>query len=181
MAVNITEEQAQEMRDDPNYKDRTQSCPLCDPSVHVEPGISVLHVCQCGNVWQPMQVLSAHPTCIIPNGAVSPDKLLEAFGQKETTPESEQWAALADKWEREQAEYPRDEGGAFAAAAVRCCVKELRTTLSTTKGDEPNSSVWVGWACKLLRQYGLQEEDYDSYSDSQLRDAISEMIQHYVT
>jgi len=103
MAVNITEEQAQEMRDDPNYKDRTQSCPLCDPSVHVEPGISVLHVCQCGNVWQPMQVLSANPTCIIPNGAVSPDKLLEAFGQKETTPESEQLAALADKWERERA------------------------------------------------------------------------------
>ena len=47
--------------------------------------------------------------------------------------------------------------------------------------EAQDNQVWVGWACKLLRQYGLPEEDYDSYSDSQLRDAISEMIQHYVT
>lgn len=66
MALNYTEQQAQELRDDPDTK-RTDKCPLCDPEgTVVESGISVAHVCRgCDNVWQPAQVFGGFSTCIL--------------------------------------------------------------------------------------------------------------------
>jgi|GEM_PF-2732271 len=54
MAVNFTKAQAQEMRDDPDYKPRTETCPLCNPDVQVVGGISLYltsarNVATCGN------------------------------------------------------------------------------------------------------------------------------------
>ncbi len=52
------------MRDNPQAAS-TEACPMCDESVSVGRGISMAHVCRgCGNVWQPLQILTAAKTCI---------------------------------------------------------------------------------------------------------------------
>jgi len=58
MTISLTKEQAQELREDPKAF-YTETCPLCDPTISVQGGISLPHICRkCNNVWQPRQILA---------------------------------------------------------------------------------------------------------------------------
>lgn len=58
---------------------RTATCPKCDGTAKVQQGVSVPHVCACGNVWQPNQLFGQSPTCIscAENGAA--DRIMAGF------------------------------------------------------------------------------------------------------
>lgn len=55
-----------------------------------------------------------------------------------TTDVRSEAARLAALWMAQQAEYPRTSEGEHAAAAVRCCAKELEALLASLgQGEQP--------------------------------------------
>jgi hypothetical protein len=51
---------------------------------------------------------------------------------------AERCRALAAQWEIDQLGYPDSERGKSAAAAVRCCMKELRALLAAPASEDEN-------------------------------------------
>lgn len=58
---------------------RTATCPLCDVAVKVQSGVSLPHLCACGNVWQPAQVFSRAHTCIVSDSDGAADRIMAGF------------------------------------------------------------------------------------------------------
>lgn len=44
---------------------------------------------------------------------------------------------LAKRWQHDQAAYPNSDVGMHAAAAVRCCIEEMRALAATPPTEEP--------------------------------------------
>lgn len=76
--ISLNAADAEIMRADPATP-TTSACPQCDPSARVLPGVSLPHACSCGNVWQPLQVMTRAATCIAAESDGQADRILAAF------------------------------------------------------------------------------------------------------